>query len=108
VDEAAFLATVEASSPGEFARLLTRPSVEEERVLRRYYGDERYRRWHQLALLRRRNEPPSRSLAPVVLVPDIFLSELFTVGTGSGRERLWLAGTRTTRTPRAWSRPAAR
>ncbi len=91
MNDGAFLASVEASSPAEFGRLLTRPSVEEERVLRRYFGDERYRRWHNLALLRRRGRRLSQDHAPVVIIPDLFLCELFTVEDSTRRERLWLS-----------------
>lgn len=48
-DERAFISQVETADLEEFTQLLMRPSVEQEKALRVYLGDERYTRMHSLA-----------------------------------------------------------
>ena len=47
--ETALIARVEVAEPPEISLLREQPSVDEERTLRRYFGDEHYRRLHALA-----------------------------------------------------------
>ena len=49
-DESAFIARVDAAEPPEFSLLREHPSVDEERTLRQYFGDQRYRRLRARAL----------------------------------------------------------
>jgi hypothetical protein len=46
--ETACIARVEAAEPPEISLLREQPSVDEEWALRRFFGDQRYRRLHAL------------------------------------------------------------
>lgn len=103
-DERAYLALVDSSEPEVFARLLARPTADEERVLRVYFGDDRYQRLHELAL--RASAPASRrgpagGTGPsgaevgafrgnVVVLPGIMGSELSEFEGGAAGRRIWL------------------
>src|ERR671924_707165 len=86
-DERVFIARVESAGPEEFANILTRPSVEEEKALRAHLGDQRYQRMHSMALKRN----VSRSLGRekkgnVIVIHGIMGAELAvsSIGGGSG------------------------
>lgn len=48
-NERIFIVRLEAADVEERARLVARPAVDEERVLRAYLGSECYHRFHSLA-----------------------------------------------------------
>lgn len=90
MDERAFIARVEAAEPDLFAALLSRPSRDEERALRAYFGDARFERLHTLAL--RRSSTARGARGPrgnVVVMPGIMGSELSEY-SGNDSSRIWV------------------
>ncbi|HEV7734885.1 MAG TPA: CHAT domain-containing protein [Candidatus Binatia bacterium] len=75
-DERAFIAEVEAANPDDFARLLLRPSLDQERALRQYFGDARYERLHGRTLARNRARGACRPIGNVVVLHGIMGGEL--------------------------------
>jgi hypothetical protein len=89
-DQRAFIARVEAAGAEELARLLTHPTVEQERALRTHLGDARYQRMHAMAL--RRGMTRSLRSTPrgnVVVVHGIMGAEL-SVSTGGAGDLTWV------------------
>ena len=90
LDERAFIARVEAAEPDLFATLLSRPSRDEERALRAYFGDARFERLHDLAVRRagaaRSTKGPRGN---VVVMPGIMGSELSEY-SGNDSSRIWV------------------
>jgi pimeloyl-ACP methyl ester carboxylesterase len=90
MDERAFIARVEAAEPEQFATLLARPSRDEERALRAYFGDERFERLHVLAIRRAGAKRSIRGRqGNVVILPGIMGSELSEY-SGSSAGRVWI------------------
>ncbi|MDY7226246.1 CHAT domain-containing protein [Hyalangium rubrum] len=90
LDERAFIARVEASEPDQFAALLYRPSRDEERALRSYFGDERFERLHTLAVRRSGTRRGFRGAqGNVVVLPGIMGSELSEY-SGTHASRIWV------------------
>ena len=63
MNEREYLARLERSTPDEFLALLRRPSADEERVLRTYFGTARYERLRGSALRSRGMEPFLKKLS---------------------------------------------
>ncbi|WP_224368088.1 CHAT domain-containing protein [Hyalangium versicolor] len=90
MDERAFIARIEAAEPDVFAALLSRPSRDEERALRAYFGDTRFERLHTMAI--RRAGAARGARAPrgnVVVMPGIMGSELSEY-SGASASGIWL------------------
>ena len=89
-NERAFISRVERANPEELADLLIRPSLEEEKALRAYLGDERYQGMHSMALKRK----VSRSVTDkpkgnVVVIHGIMGAEL-SVSSGGAGDLTWV------------------
>jgi pimeloyl-ACP methyl ester carboxylesterase len=87
-NERAFIARVEQSDVEQFAALLTRPSAEEERALRTYFGDDRYRELHALSVKRRVRGPLRGRRGNVVVLHGIMGGEL-TATRGGASDQIW-------------------
>ena len=90
MDEREFVAEVEAAEPEELARLLSRPTVNQEQVLVAHFGEERYARMHERALrrnLRRAAEPPRGN---VVVLHGIMGSSLTAVDPRGKGSLVWV------------------
>jgi pimeloyl-ACP methyl ester carboxylesterase len=88
--EASFITRVASASAEELAQILTRPTAEQERVMRDYFGEERYRRLHAMAL--RRNLTRSRGAevqGNVVVIHGIMGSDLTEFVADGGGGRIW-------------------
>ncbi|QDV34795.1 CHAT domain-containing protein [Tautonia plasticadhaerens] len=80
----------EEATPDELELLLTSPSIEQERALRLYLGDDRYTRMHRLALMQsvtRGAEPPRGN---VVILPGLMGSALHTIDARGNDDEIWL------------------
>ena len=105
-DQREFIGRVERSSPLEFARLLSSPTLQEESALRAHLGDAAYQRMHASALqvptagvpsdrglfdLFGRKEPERTRLGNVVLLPGIMGSEIsVSASPGERGGTVWL------------------
>ncbi len=90
MDERAFIAQVEAAEPDVFAALLARPSRDEERALRAYFGDERFEQLHTMAIRRAGAARGVRGpRGNVVVMPGIMGSELSEYA-GASVSRIWV------------------
>jgi pimeloyl-ACP methyl ester carboxylesterase len=78
-DERAFITRVETADVDTFADLLEQPTQDEERALRDYFGDARYRYLHSLALRRERSGRDDGPKAGNVVVIHGFLGSDLTV-----------------------------
>jgi pimeloyl-ACP methyl ester carboxylesterase len=82
----------------ELVAMLARPSIEDDTVLRAYFGPDAYRRLRSLALrcqmMRRDAESvlDEKPRAHVVVVPGLLGSELSSIDGSGNEERLWLSG----------------
>lgn len=90
INEAAFIARVEASSPDEFCRILRKPTGDEERVLRAYFGDDRYQRLHLKAVRNSSSRAVRESKGLVVVIHGIMGSELSEIGGNGKISKIWL------------------
>ncbi|MGH3087568.1 MAG: hypothetical protein ACRDSJ_09655, partial [Rubrobacteraceae bacterium] len=88
-DERAYVERFESADIEEAARMLARPTAEEERALRAYLGDERYRRMHGHAL-RRAVRRAKATAGNVVVIPGVMGSHLNSVDPEGESERVWL------------------
>ena len=89
-DERAFIARVEAASTDELGQLLSHPTLDEEKALRAYLGEDRYQSMHSLALKRNvvrgiDHEPKGN----VIVIHGIMGSEL-SVSSGGAGDLTWL------------------
>jgi pimeloyl-ACP methyl ester carboxylesterase len=89
MDERAFIAHLEAAEPDEFAELIAYPTADEERVLRLYFGDERFQRLHGMAV-RQRTRSRAEKAGHVVVIPGIMGSELTAIDRRGNQDRIWL------------------
>jgi pimeloyl-ACP methyl ester carboxylesterase len=90
MDERAFISRVEAAEPDLFATLLARPSRDEERALRAYFGDARFERLHTMAIRSTGATRGSRIVkGNVVVLPGIMGSELSEY-SGSSSSCIWV------------------
>lgn len=89
IDERSFIARLEAAGPTELARILQRPTDEEERVLRAHLGDDRYQRMHGMAL--RKSMRAARPVAGnLVVLHGIMGSELTSFDRSGAAEHIWV------------------
>lgn len=88
IDERAFISRVESADVEEFARILARPDIEEERALRAYFGDERYRRLHATALRQTARRGVRSPKGNVVVIHGIMGGEL-TSHKGGDTDHIW-------------------
>jgi energy-coupling factor transporter ATP-binding protein EcfA2 len=89
-DERAFRTRLKVAGTVELTHLVLRPTLEEERCLRVYFGDERYQELHRLAL-----KSTSGSRAPkgnVVFIHGLMGSELsvFTSDKTTNSDLIWI------------------
>ena len=89
-NEREFISRLEAANTTRLAYILTQHTAEEERALRTYFGDERYRRLRDLALKR----GVTRGAAPnlkgnVIVIHGIMGSELSATTSDGGLEQIW-------------------
>jgi hypothetical protein len=89
IDERAYLARLEAAGPDELARMLVRPSPDEERVLRAYLGDARYQRMHGMALRRSSIRAVSQPAGNVVVIHGIMGGELTAFDSSGAGDHIW-------------------
>lgn len=92
-NERTLITRLEAADVEELARLVARPTVDEERVLRAHLGSERYQRLHSLALRRAMTRSIHRTqVRPnVVVIPRMFGSELTSTDLDGNQEQIWLS-----------------
>lgn len=88
-DERAFIRRVEAAAVEDFAKILARPTLEEERALRAYFGDERYSRLHAAALRRVSRRGMRAPKGNVVVIHGIMGGEL-TAHRGGASDLIWV------------------
>ncbi|MEP0546746.1 MAG: alpha/beta fold hydrolase [Rhodothermales bacterium] len=91
----AYLAHVEAAQPDELRRLLSTATADEQRLLRVYLGDERYRRMRALALRQRATRSRSQRRGNVVVLHGIMGAELsrsqgHVPGGGGSIRQIWV------------------
>jgi hypothetical protein len=93
-NERGFIARVESANADELASILARPSVQQERALRAYLGEQRYRRMHNLAL----NLPATRGTRQrqgrVIVIHGIMGGELTAVDRAGGKDQIWVRALR--------------
>lgn len=89
-DERAYVARLEAAGTEELANMLARPTADEEKALRVYLGDERYRRMHGLALRRGVRRSVGGPRGNVVVIPGVMGSELTTVDRRRNPDSIWV------------------
>lgn len=90
MDERAFVSAVEEANLDELALLLSRPTVDEERILRLYLGPGRYKRMRNYAVRRSLTRGPGGSRGNVVLLPGVMGSELSSRDRAGADEPLWI------------------
>jgi pimeloyl-ACP methyl ester carboxylesterase len=89
LDERALISRLESADPDELARMLQRPSAEEERVLRAHLGDERYARMHALALRRSSSRSAQAPRGNVVVIHGIMGGELTAFDRRGRGDHIW-------------------
>ena len=92
-DEREFISRVESADADELAKLLERPSRDEEKALRAYLGDARYQRLHLLAL-KRKTRALARRRGNVVVIHGIMGAELSSISRTADSVRIWLTALR--------------
>lgn len=91
MDEQAFIARIEKADADELAEILRRPSKEEDRVLRAYLGDERYKRMRDLTLRQSIRRAEARKPdGNVVVIHGIMGSELSAIATSGAIDHIWI------------------
>lgn len=88
-DERQFIARIETASPESFGDYLRRPSEDEERALRAYFGDQRYDRLHSLAL-RKRSLRGAEGRGTVIVIHGIMGAELTAFDRDGGESPVWI------------------
>jgi pimeloyl-ACP methyl ester carboxylesterase len=89
VNEHAFIERIETADPDEFAQILMHPSLDEERVLRAYFGDIRYERLHRLALQENVTRGQEKR-GTVIVLHGIMGSELTAFDRHTRGTRIWV------------------
>jgi pimeloyl-ACP methyl ester carboxylesterase len=87
MNERQYLAVLESANADQLSELLRRPSVEEERVLALYFGEERLARLRRLALGAQRRGPKRGN---VVVLHGIMGGELTVYPKGQSDQQVWL------------------
>lgn len=92
-DERTLIAHLEGANTAELAQLILQASVEEEKVLRIYLGDARFRRLRNLVLRREmvRSERRTQPRRNVVFIPGTLGCEMASLDRQQHRERIWLS-----------------
>ncbi len=92
-DEQTLITSLEAANTEELAQLILSASANEEKVLRIYLGDARFRRLRDLVLRRTmaRNDRQSTDRVNVVVIPGLLGSEITSVDRTQRREQIWLS-----------------
>ncbi|MCB0123483.1 MAG: hypothetical protein KDE58_14625, partial [Caldilineaceae bacterium] len=92
-DERSLIARLEAANTDELAELILNASDAEEKVLRIYLGNERFRRMRNFVLRRemarddrRRGKRPN-----IVIIPGMLGCELSSLNRRQQQESLWLS-----------------
>lgn len=89
-NERMFIAKVEAADTEEFAEMLFKADADEERALKAYLGEERYRRMRSLVLKQSVTRGLSNKLGNIVILPGIMGSNLSQLHADGTFEQLWL------------------
>jgi pimeloyl-ACP methyl ester carboxylesterase len=87
-NEREFIARVEAADPQEFARIMERPTREEETALRTHFGAARFERMRELAETAQATRTAKRG--NVVVLHGIMGGELTVYGMAGGGSRIWV------------------
>ncbi|MCP9493661.1 MAG: CHAT domain-containing protein [Pyrinomonadaceae bacterium MAG19_C2-C3] len=90
VNEKEFVARVEAAGADELASILTRPSADEERALRAYFGDELYQRLHAMSLRRNISRGTRALKGKVIVIHGIMGSDLASFDSGGDVDHIWV------------------
>lgn len=91
LDVASFIERVEAADADEFAEILRRPTLEEDRALRAYLGDRRYQYQRDLTLRRSIVRSAARELSGnVVVIHGIMGSELSAFSRAGKADQIWV------------------
>ncbi len=101
-DERTFIKRVQLANADELSELVARPTPDEEKALRSYFGDKRYQQLHSLALQKKAGRTSNGN---VVIIPGLMGSELSVFASGSGAdagELIWLSATRIMQGRFAW------
>lgn len=93
IDENELITRLEAANTNELIALILGASVEEEKVLRIYLGNERFRRLRNLVLRSEMAREDRRKAQPknVVVIPGMLGCELTSFDRQQNRERIWLS-----------------
>jgi len=89
MDERAFIQQLERADIAQFARMISRPSIEEEEILVSYLGEERYARLHERSLQRNLKRAEETPLGNVVVLHGIMGAEISEVDRGQPRAAIW-------------------
>src|SRR5215212_5186192 len=106
-DERTFIKRVQSASTDELSDVLARPSTEEEKALRSYFGDQPYQRLRSLALEKKSGRTATGN---VVIIPGLMGSELSVFASGSGAaasELIWLSAMRILQGRLSWLKLSA-
>ncbi len=87
MNERQYLAALESANTDQLCELLRRPSIEEERILALYFGDERLARLRRLALATRRRGPKRGN---VVVLHGIMGGGLTVYPKAQSEQEIWL------------------
>lgn len=91
-DEREFISRLESANTTGLAAMLKKHTAEEERALRTYFGDERYRRLRDLALkqsVTRSASPNQKGKGNVVVIHGIMGSELSAKLSDGSLDQIW-------------------
>lgn len=89
-DERAFIARMESADVDAFADFLEQPTQAEEEALRSYFGNDRYRSMHRLALRRHRSsEDERRAAGNVVVIHGMLGSNLSVEDRNGNSVHVW-------------------
>ncbi len=93
IDESALITRLEGANTEELAHLILSCTVEEEKTLRIYLGNARFRRLRNLVLRREmvRDERREHGRLNVVFIPGVLGSQLTSIDQRQNRERVWLS-----------------
>jgi pimeloyl-ACP methyl ester carboxylesterase len=89
-DEPSFISRLESADADELGDLLKRPSQDDEKALRSYFGDERYRRVRAKALKTAVRRGLGDPIGNVVVLHGIMGSELSSYSRAAAPMHLWV------------------
>jgi pimeloyl-ACP methyl ester carboxylesterase len=90
LDEAAFIARLEAANADEFAEMLRSPTRDQEKALRTYFGEERYQRLHSNAIRTGLRGALAEPEGNIVVIPGIMGSELSSLSRSGSSSQVWV------------------